>query len=983
MASVSRPGSRASSSNGRGVGSESGSDRGLQVNLRDCEDLVRDGLIGLPGGFTKSGHPLLVLRDNYRFHEVLESDLHLLLKYYVSVVPKQEQALGFALVLDRRTGSWQEIQAVFSKIISLFPAKIKEVFLLYQYPAGKPVLGKLVDDYLLDFDIFHVSHVTELLHYIDSKYLSVELGGTNTQDIDTWLEVQQHVDGFSQAATKIARRLASFVKVLNQEDVGKFQCHEDVQQIAQKNRSYYCHLRRELEDLTERGVHLLHRLQDDGANIMQRLAVQMLCYQLDNTWQYFTRTFKMQDHLYVQYVELNEFQNEFRELCSKFQENEKIISKLPMSGTSLDEVNHCLDQFHQVMEALVPDVMRAKKLEKDGNELILEHSFVRDSLEPKCAELKIMCKRQEVLLLGKRRGLMKFLDLYEALDSMSKWCSTATQHLNRDQDLDRPSDGDLLSQIRQIDYLMSKARDIKVKSRLDFEEDFEDIKEMISAKTLFLVDDKISQLEEVKKAVIERREILREKAAKDPNISLSLNGNVFEGTGRREKVIDELIQTELRYVDDLHSVLQGYKDRMIDREECFGGQIEAIFGNMDDIFQFHSQCLLPELENCGYNIQTLSRTFIEYSDSLKRIYCRYCQNMENARNAVSEIGENSPFIISCQKALGHQLPLSSYLLKPVQRLTKYQLLLKELMESSANATPGRFELEESLDSILGVIREVNDSLHQVNIKGLPEILHPLGSLVCQETFSVLTENKSQSQILFRNKQQRRHILLYENHLIFCKQMTDKSGACYQFKFSLPISNMGFSSVIKGEERKLEIWMTGQSDLYSLEAKTRKAKEEFAGELRKCIAKAKENSNKRTSHVSGSILNNETMSTTSGSESLKSKRSHLGRSRSLDHEGKKEKQRSRSLDPFHDRSSSEAELVDCIDSTYPRYQVLADYMALTARELNLHEGEGVELIKIGCAGWWYVRLANYPYSEGWAPSTYLEKLPDRNKTLDRR
>ena len=26
----------------------------------------------------------------------------------------------------------------------------------------------------------------------------------------------------------------------------------------------------------------------------QRLAVQMLCYQLDNTWQYFTRTFKMQ-----------------------------------------------------------------------------------------------------------------------------------------------------------------------------------------------------------------------------------------------------------------------------------------------------------------------------------------------------------------------------------------------------------------------------------------------------------------------------------------------------------------------------------------------------------------------------------------------------------------------------------------------------------------------------------------------------------------
>lgn len=37
-------------------------------------------------------------------------------------------------------------------------------------------LGHFVDDYLLDFDIYHVSHVTELLLYIDTKYLSSELG---------------------------------------------------------------------------------------------------------------------------------------------------------------------------------------------------------------------------------------------------------------------------------------------------------------------------------------------------------------------------------------------------------------------------------------------------------------------------------------------------------------------------------------------------------------------------------------------------------------------------------------------------------------------------------------------------------------------------------------------------------------------------------------------------------------------------------------
>ena len=58
--------------------------------------------------------------------------------------------------------------------------------------------------------------------------------------------------------------------------------------------------------------------------------------------------------------------------------------------------------------------------------------------------------------------------------------------------------------------------------------------------------------------------------------------------------------------------------------------------------------------------------------------------MDDAHAAVTEIGENHPLLVNCQKELGHQLPLSSYLLKPVQRLTKYQLLLKDLKETSGS-----------------------------------------------------------------------------------------------------------------------------------------------------------------------------------------------------------------------------------------------------------------------------------------------------------
>ena len=128
--------------------------------------------------------------------------------------------------------------------------------------------------------------------------------------------------------------------------------------------------------------------------------------------------------------------------------------------------------------------------------------------------------------------------------------------------------------------------------------------------------------------------------------------------------------------------------------------------------------------------------------------------MECAQSALSEVGDNHPILLTCQKELGHQLPLSSYLLKPMQRLTKYQLLLKvshlnininrpehspisifgiicilcwlfdaniqllfqDLSETFTSCANGQFELEESVEAMLEVIKAVNDSLHQINIK---------------------------------------------------------------------------------------------------------------------------------------------------------------------------------------------------------------------------------------------------------------------------
>ena len=126
--------------------------------------------------------------------------------------------------------------------------------------------------------------------------------------------------------------------------------------------------------MTEGGDYLSKKMQENGANIMQRLAVDILCNQLDETWNYFTTTFKIKDRIYVQFVELYQFENEFHELVNKFNENGKIINRLIMTGygSSLEEINKELDEIDNVIRTLSVDVAKAKSLARSGKDLTMD-----------------------------------------------------------------------------------------------------------------------------------------------------------------------------------------------------------------------------------------------------------------------------------------------------------------------------------------------------------------------------------------------------------------------------------------------------------------------------------------------------------------------------------------------------------------------------------------------------------------------------------
>ncbi|CDQ68478.1 unnamed protein product [Oncorhynchus mykiss] len=99
-----------------------------------------------------------------------------------------------------------------------------------------------------------------------------------------------------------------------------------------------------------------------------------------------------------------------------------------------------------------------------------------------------------------------------------------------------------------------------------------------------------------------------------------------------------------------------------------------------------------------------------------KVYECYCQNKPRSESLWRQYSD-CDFFQECQKKLEHKLGLDSYLLKPVQRLTKYQLLLKELLKYSAGGCEGTSELQAALAAMLHLLKSVNDSMHQIAITG--------------------------------------------------------------------------------------------------------------------------------------------------------------------------------------------------------------------------------------------------------------------------
>ncbi|KAM6354554.1 pleckstrin homology domain-containing family G member 1 [Podargus strigoides] len=251
-----------------------------------------------------------------------------------------------------------------------------------------------------------------------------------------------------------------------------------------------------------------------------------------------------------------------------------------------------------------------------------------------------------------------------------------------------------------------------------------------------------------------------------------------------DRVVQEILETERMYVQDLKSIVKDYLDCITDQTKLSLGMEErsALFGNIRDIYRFNSE-LLQDLENCENDPVAIADCFVSKSEDF-HIYTQYCTNYPRSVAVLTECMRNktlAKFFRERQEALQHSLPLGSYLLKPVQRILKYHLLLHEIENHLDKDTEGYDVVLDAIDTMQRVAWHINDMKrkheHAIRLQEIQSLLTnwkgpdltSYGELVLEGTFRIQRAKNERTLFLFDKllliTKKRDDMFVYKAHIL--------------------------------------------------------------------------------------------------------------------------------------------------------------------------------------------------------------------------
>lgn len=162
----------------------------------------------------------------------------------------------------------------------------------------------------------------------------------------------------------------------------------------------------------------------------------------------------------------------------------------------------------------------------------------------------------------------------------------------------------------------------------------------------------------------------------------------FSGEELRSKVIQEIIDTEQDYANDLQVVIEVFLQPLREEENILTeNEISAMFLNVEELFEV-SNDLLKEF----HRLDEINMGEVFSKQNMQRIiqaYSHYCGLYQRSLTTIAEVSDLkynfSTFLeYASSQPQCKNMSLQSYLIKPVQRICKYPLLLRELIKHTSS-----------------------------------------------------------------------------------------------------------------------------------------------------------------------------------------------------------------------------------------------------------------------------------------------------------
>ncbi|XP_057708275.1 triple functional domain protein-like isoform X2 [Corythoichthys intestinalis] len=155
---------------------------------------------------------------------------------------------------------------------------------------------------------------------------------------------------------------------------------------------------------------------------------------------------------------------------------------------------------------------------------------------------------------------------------------------------------------------------------------------------------------------------------------LKVNEERTESASRETFILAELIETEKAYVRDLREGIDTCMREMMTQEKKIPAGLNnmehVIFGNLLELYEFHHKIFLKELKKHAHVPEDVGHCFVKWF----QLYVDYCKNSDKSTRLIMEHTVNHSNKI--QQNHGLAFSVQSFLIKPIQRMTKYPLLLK-------------------------------------------------------------------------------------------------------------------------------------------------------------------------------------------------------------------------------------------------------------------------------------------------------------------